>query len=215
MTTLGIVCCGLLGFVAATLLGISIRRSPAFPAVTRKLAPPLLLETLTAILCSALAWRIGSQPELLAYSWFAVSGVLLAAIDWRTHLLPTRLIWPSGTVLASLFGLAAVVNDDWRPPVRAAAAMLVLLAFYGTLYVARPGELGGGDLRLGAVIGLALGWAGWPAVAAGTLLSWIVAAVSLAAIRIRLETNTPRDLPLGPCMITGAVAGLLVGLAGY
>ena len=214
MTALGIVGCGLLGFAAATLLGIAIRRSSVVPAVTGRLAPPLLLETLTAVLCSALAWRVGAKPELLAYSWFAVSGVLLATIDWRTRLIPTRLIWPSGSVLAALFVLAAALNNDWTPLVRAAAAMLVLLAFYGALYVARPGELGGGDLRLGVMTGLALGWTSWTAVAAGTLLGWVAAFVSLGALRICLREAMPRNLPLGPFMVTGAVAGLLVGSAG-
>lgn len=213
MTTLGIVGWGLLGFLAAALLGIAVSRSSTFSAVTRPLAPPLLLEALTAALCSALAWRIGARPELLAYSWFTAVGVLLAAIDWHTHLLPTRLIWPTGAILAALFGLAAVLNDDSRPLVRAAAAMLVLLAFYGTLYVIQPGELGGGDLRLGVMTGFALGWTSWTAVAAGTLLGWIAAAVSLGALRIRRGAATPRKLPLGPFMVTGAVAGLFIGSA--
>lgn len=64
---------------------------------------------------------------------------------------------------------ALTSRNEWRPLVRASAAMLLL--FYGTLYVVRPGELCGGDLRLGAMTGLVLGWTDWPTVAAGTLLA--------------------------------------------
>lgn len=213
MTALGIVGCGLLGLVTGGILHIAVRRGWFVPACTGPLAPPMLLELLTAVLCSTLAWRVGAEPELLAYSWFAAVGVLLAAIDCRTRRLPTVLIWPSGVVLAALFVFAAAVGDAWSLPLRSAAATLVLLAFYGALYVVRPGELGGGDLRLGAMSGLALGWAGWSAVAAGTLFGWLAAAATLIVLRI-CRRETPRDLPLGPFIIIGTVAGLLVSPAG-
>ena len=214
MTALGVVAYGLLGFVTGGALRIFGQHSSAVPVEARPLAPPMVLEMLTAVLFSALAWRVGARPELLAYSWFAAVGVLLAAIDWRTRRLPTRLIWPGGVVLAMLFSLAAMANDDWEPLLRSAAAMLVLLVFYGLLYVVRPDELGGGDLRLGVMTGLPLGWAGWPAVTMGTLLGWVTAAVSLTAFRFLLRNDTPRDLPLGPFLVIGSIAGVLVSAAG-
>jgi leader peptidase (prepilin peptidase)/N-methyltransferase len=174
----------------------------------------MLLEALTAVLCSTLAWNVGARPELLAYLWFAVAGVLLAAIDWRTRRLPTRLIWTSGSVLAALFSVAAAVHSNWDPLLRSAAAVLVLLVFYGVLYIVRPGELGGGDLRLGAMSGLALGWAGWSSVVAGTLLGWFAAAASLIALRIHHRDDAPLDLPLGPFIVIGTVTGVLVSPAG-
>lgn len=214
MTALSIIGCGVLGFVATGLLRIAVRRSSVTPTCAGPLAPPMLLEMLTAGLCSALAWRVGVRPELAGYLGFAAVGVLLAAIDCQTRRLPTRLIWISGGVVAALFGYAAAANNDWGPLLRSAAAMLVLLAFYGALYFARPGELGGGDLRLAIMSGLVLGWAGWPTVATGTLLSWVTAALWLLTLRLHPRDAAPRDLPLGPFMVFGAVAGVLVSSAG-
>ena len=210
---LGIVGYGLLGFVTGGLLRVAVGRSSFVPPCTRPLAPPMLLELLTAALCSTLAWHVGAKPELLAYSWFAAVGVQLAAIDRRTRRLPTKLIWPSGVGLAALFVFAAAVGDTWGLLLRSAAGMFALLAFYGVLYVFRPGELGGGDLRLGAMSGLALGWAGWSSVAAGVLLCWLAAAAALVALRIRRQ-EAPRDLPLGPFIVIGCVAGVLVSPVG-
>lgn len=210
MTALGVAACGLLGFVTGGALRIFGQHSSTVPVDARPLAPPMVLEMLTAVLFSALAWRVGARPELLAYSWFAAAGVLLAAIDWRTRRLPTRLIWPSAGVLVVLLGIAAAVDDAWGLLLRSAAAMLVLFTFYGLLYVVRPGELGGGDLRIGVMSGLALGWAGWPAVAAGTLLSWGAAAALLVVLRIRRQGNAPRDLPLGPLLVIGSIASVLI-----
>jgi leader peptidase (prepilin peptidase)/N-methyltransferase len=173
----------------------------------------MLLELLTAVLCATLAWHVGAKPELLAFSWFAAVGVLLAAIDWRTRRLPTRLIWLSGAVLAALFVFAAAVGNSWNLLLRSAATTLVLLAFYGVLYIVRPGELGGGDLRLASMSGLALGWAGWSAVATGTLLGWLTAAATMVAFRIH-RREAPRDLPLGPFIVAGTIASLLATPAG-
>ena len=173
------------------------------------MAPPVVLEAATGVLFSALAWRIGPEPALFAYSWLAAAGVQLAAIDFKTRTLPTKLIWPTGILLASLFGLAAVLHHDAYPLIRSAAGMLALLVFYGALYFLRPGGLGGGDLRLGSLLGLALGWVGWTAVLTGTLFGWLAAAIALLILRIGRGSETSHDIPLGPFLIAGALAAVL------
>lgn len=210
MTTVGIVGWGLTGFVLASVLRVAVERSSILPAETGRLAPPGLLEAATAALFAGLAWRIGAEPDLFAYSWLAAAGVRLAAIDWKLRALPTRLIWPTGIFLIALFGMAAVVHHDAYPLVRAAAGMLALLTFYGALYFLRPGGLGGGDLRLGGVLGLALGWTGWTSVLAGTVLGWLTAALALLVLRFVRRAGATRDIPLGPFLIAGGLAAVLV-----
>lgn len=212
MTAAGIAGWGLVGFVVASVLRIGVQRSSILPAESRRLASPALLELVTAMLFAGLAWRVGAKPDLFAYSWLSGVGVLLAAVDWNSRQLPTKLIWASGLVLAALFGLAAVVNRDAYPLLRSAAGMLTLLAFYGTLYVVRPGQLGGGDLRLGGLLGLALGWAGWSAVVTGTIFGWLTAAIALLILRV-VRRQELRDMPLGPFLILGAFAAVLAGPA--
>jgi leader peptidase (prepilin peptidase)/N-methyltransferase len=163
----------------------------------------------TAILFVVLAWRIGPEPDLFAYSWLAAASVPLAAIDWKTRQLPTKLVWPSGIVLAVLFGVAAAVDRDAYPLIRSAAGMVVLLGFYSAIYFFQPGQMGGGDLRLGGLLGLALGWAGWTAVLTGTLLGWFAAAIALLVLRLVRRREPHRDVPLGPFLIIGAFAAVL------
>lgn len=202
---------GLIGLVVAAGLRAIVQRWSVLPAETERLAPPAVLEVITGVLFAALAWRTGTEPDLFAYSWLAAISVLLAAIDWNTRQLPTKLIWPSGTILAALFGVAATVNHDAYPLIRSVAGMLVLLAFYGTIYFLRPGQLGGGDLRLGGLLGIALGWTGWTAVLAGTLVGWIAAAVALLVLRAVRRPALNRDVPLGPFLIIGAFVPVLAG----
>lgn len=210
MTALSIAGWGLAGLIIASVLRIAIQRGSLVPTGCRQLAPPALLEVVTAVLFSALAWRIGAVPGLFAHSWLAAVGVPLAAMDWRSRTLPTQLIWSSGIILAALFGMAALLNRDAYPLIRSTAGMLALLAFYGALYFLRPGQLGGGDLRLGALLGLALGWVGWPAILVGTLIGWFGAALALLVLRIGRPLRPSRDVPLGPFLIIGAFSVVLM-----
>ncbi|MGW5051497.1 prepilin peptidase [Actinokineospora sp. NPDC004072] len=210
MTALSIAGWGLVGLAVASVLRIALQRSSLLPAGCERLAPPVLLEAVTAVLFSALAWRIGAVPDLFAYSWLAAAGVLLAAMDWNSRTLPTKLIWPSGFILVALFGVAALLDHDPYPLIRSAAGMLALLGFYGALYFLRPGQLGGGDLRLGGMLGLALGWSGWAALLAGTLLGWLGAAIALVVLRTVRRVEPSNEVSLGPFLVVGALAAILI-----
>lgn len=210
MTALSLAGWGLVGLVSVSVLRIAVQRSSLLPTGCERLAPPALLEVVTAVLFSALAWRIGAVPDLFAYSWLAAAGVLLAAMDWNSRTLPTRLIWSCGFILAALFGMAALLNRDAHPLIRSAAGMLAVLAFYGALYFLRPGQLGGGDLRLGGMLGFALGWTGWAALLAGTLLGWLGAAIALAVLRTARRMEPSHEISLGPFLVVGALAAILI-----
>ncbi|WP_091628027.1 prepilin peptidase [Amycolatopsis saalfeldensis] len=209
MTAVSIAGWGLVGLVLAFVLRIAVQRSSPLLAESGRMAPPVVLEAATGVLFSTLAWRIGSEPALFAYSWLAAAGVQLAAIDFKARTLPTKLIWPTGILLALLFGLAAVLQHDAYPLIRSAAGMLALLTFYGALYFLRPGGLGGGDFRLSGLLGLAMGWAGWTAVLTGTLLGWLAAAIALLVLRIGRGSDASHDIPLGPFLITGTLVAVL------
>jgi len=210
VTAVNIAGWGLVGLVLAIVLRVVVERGSFLPAGSGRLAPPAVLEVSTGVLFSALAWRLGAEHALFAYSWLAAAGVQLAAIDWKTRILPTKLIWPTGILLASLFGLAAVLDHDAYPLIRSVAGMLALLIFYGALYFLRPGGLGGGDLRLSCLLGLALGWVSWTVILTGTLLGWLSAAAALLVLRAVRGSEASRDSPLGPFLIVGGLAAVLL-----
>ncbi len=211
MNTVGIVGWSLAGMIVTGFLRLAVKRFNLLPAGMSGLAPPAVPEVITAALFAALAWRIGAEPVLLAYCWLATAGVVLATIDWSVHELPTRLVWPSGILLAALLIAAAALNHDPQPLVRAAAGMLMLLAFYGAIYFLRPGQLGGGDLRLGGLLGLALGWTSWTAILMGTLVGWLAAATAVLAVRIVRRAEHGLEVPLGPFLVIGAFIAILAG----
>lgn len=175
----------------------------------RPLAPPLVLETVTAALFAALAWRIGAHAELLADSWIAAIGVPLAATDIAVHRLPNRLVLPSYPIVIALLGLAAHLAHNPVALLRALAGMLILLTLYALPYYLLPDAIAGGDVKLAGLLGLSLGWASWGALLTGTFLGWALAAISRLILRATHTVNRDAPIPLGAFLITGALAVLL------
>lgn len=110
------------------------------------LGPPAVLELATAAVLALLLGRFGGQPDVVAFCFFGVLGVALAAVDIEVQRLPDRLTLPAYPVLITLLAACAALGHDAAPLLRALAGGTILGVFYLALAVARPTGLGGGDL---------------------------------------------------------------------
>lgn len=171
---------------------------------------PGVLELATAAVLALTLGRFAGQWDVGAFAFLGVLGVALAAIDVAVQRLPDRLTLPAYPVLAGLLAFAAIPEGDLTPLGRALLGGLALAAGFYLLAAIRPGHLGGGDIKLAGVLGLALGWLGWSELIMGAALSFVLFSVVslalLAARRITLQSH----LAFGPFMIGGA---LLVAIA--
>ncbi|HHW42818.1 MAG TPA: prepilin peptidase [Desulfotomaculum sp.] len=162
-----------------------------------------LVEALTGVLFTVLYLRFGVSLLLLKYLFLTSVLIVLSFIDLEHYLIPDRvvifalaggaiinLLTRDLTFLSALLGLAAP------------AAFLLLLA------VASRGGMGGGDIKLAAVIGLFLGWPlGLLAVFLGCLLGGLVGAVLLLA-RVKGRNDA---IPFGPFLAAGTLVTMLWG----
>ena len=191
--------------------GATVRRwrSVSCPECGRRLGPPAVLELVTAAVLALLCARFAGQPAVLAFGLLGALGVALSTIDIEVYRLPDRLTLPAYLATLALLSLAAVLGHDAGALLRALAASVALAATYLLLALLRPGQLGGGDVKLAGLIGLALGWLGWSAVlygaALGFVLSAVVSLVLLAARRISLRSA----ICFGPFMLGGALLAIL------
>ena len=135
-----------------------------------RLGPPLVLELATAAVLALLLGRFGGQPAMVAFCYLGALGVALAAIDISVQRLPDALTLPAYPVLIALLALAALAGHHAGALVRALVGGVALAAVYLVLGLLRPGQLGGGDIKLAGLAGLALGWLGWPALLAGAAI---------------------------------------------
>lgn len=170
---------------------------------------PPVVETLTALLAVLTVLRFGASWELPAFLLLVVAGVLLTVVDLRHRLLPNRVVLPALVAGAALLLVPAVAGGAWDALLRAVLGAATLFAVYLALALVSPGGLGMGDVKLAALLGLYLGWLGWPAVVLGALAGFVVQAVVALALLATRRIGLRGELPFGPAMLAGAA--LVIG----
>jgi len=175
----------------------------------RSLGTPLTLELATAGVLALVLGRFGGQPDAVALGFFGVLGVALAAIDIVVQRLPDRLTLPAYPVMITLLAGAAIAGHDFAALVRALLGGLALAAAYLLLALVRPGQLGGGDIKLAGVAGLALGWLGWPTLIGGAALGFVLSALASVALLAARRITLHSAICFGPFLLGGALLAMV------
>ena len=153
---------------------------------------------------------VGWRWQLLPLLLLVPVGVALAVVDWRTRLLPTRVVLPAYALVGSPALVAGGLAGDWSSLVRGLWGLLLARGFFWLLWLVYPRGMGFGDVRLAGVLGLALGLLGWGHLALGIYAGFVlggVAGLLLTALRV-VERGA---YPFGPFMLVGALGGVLGG----
>lgn len=154
---------------------------------------------------------VASWLILAAYLWFAAASIVLALIDLGHQRLPDAIVLPALVVVGALLALSAILLGDWGRLVSTLGAAASLFALYLVIALVYPRGMGGGDVKLAPLIGAALGFVGWSAVAVGAFAGFVLgAAVGLLLIALRRATRKT-GIPFGPFMLAGSWIGLLWG----
>lgn len=162
---------------------------------------------------------LGNDWWLLALVPLVPVCVALSVIDWHTKLLPTRLVLPATgfALLVALAGWGA--TQDSGDLVRAVLGLLVARSVFWVLWFIHSAGMGFGDVRLAALLGLALGHLGWAELVAGIYSGFLVFGLPglLLALARRDRSLLRTAYPFGPFMLLGALVGILAGpwAAGY
>lgn len=138
-------------------------------------------------------------------------GVWLLVIDARTHRLPNRIVLPTLAAAIVLVGVDALVTRSTDALLRALLGMLLLGVFYAVLRAVSRGGLGGGDVKLAALIGLVLGWHGWQAALIGAASAFVLGALYVLVLMAFRRAERSTRIAFGPWMIIGAVLGIAAG----
>lgn len=147
----------------------------------------------------------------LACLYLAAISIALTFIDLDTRRLPNAIVLPSYIVLGALFTGACLFGAPWDALLRATIAGAALFAFYWLLRAIRPGGMGGGDVKLAGVLGIALGWIGWGAVIVGAFAAFLIGGVVGIALMLSRRATRKTAVPFGPFMVVGAWIGIVVG----
>ena len=166
-----------------------------------------LIELATALLWAYMAWRYGFGVEALRGAMFGTVLLGIALTDARAYIIPDEFSL-GGLALGMGFALLA-----GRQPL--GTALLGAAVGFGLLWlVAVLGEwmfkqeaMGGGDIKMMAMVGAFLGWQ-------GTLLTVFLGALIGSLIFVPLSLAGHKKLvPFGVFLAIGAAATWLVGPA--
>lgn len=163
---------------------------------------------------SYLLWPVALQGsalfEFVAWLIFLVGFLALTVYDLRWLLLPDKIVFPlTGLAILQVITIA-VWNQDWRYALVAAAGSLIISGTFYLLFQASKGAwIGGGDVKLGIVLGLLAG-----GVVESCLLLFVASLAGMVAALpavIRGKANRKTQIPFGPMLIVGLIIVKLFG----
>ena len=191
------------------------RPSPSAQSTYPTLRRPALLavipQSLLALaLCGFCAWW-GTTADALGATLVAVPVYAMlgsaASVDAVSHLLPNRLLGTTAIWLVACGAVSILVDPgSIRDALRAVLCALavgaigLLLAFIGS-------GLGLGDVKLGALIGLWLGWHGASILVASLCTGIILGGLAAILLLLTRRAGRKSSIAYGPYLIAGALMG--------
>lgn len=173
-----------------------------------------LIEFATGAVFYLLARRFGyySAAEVINLAFWLGSSVFLVALfvyDLDKKMLPNKLVYPLIVLGVVRAAAQSIVAGDIGPIIEAAIGLAAVGGLFYLIFQLSGGKwLGGGDVKLAAFIGLALGWLyGLMAI---MLASWFGLVVYLI-MALRDRTKLRHPIPFGPLLIVAAYTAVLWG----
>jgi leader peptidase (prepilin peptidase)/N-methyltransferase len=162
-----------------------------------------LVEAGTSALFLASHWRFGLGEDLLVALVLGSALIVLTAIDLEHQILPDVITLP-GIAL----GLLANVVTGRVSWLESLVGIFVGGATFFVIIFLSKGGMGGGDMKLGAMLGAFLGWK-------VMLVTLLIAVLAGGAVAIALLISGARGrkdpVPFGPFLAGGGLAGLFWG----
>jgi leader peptidase (prepilin peptidase)/N-methyltransferase len=167
-----------------------------------------LVEGITALSSLCLFINFGPSLSYLFYFAFVAALIIITVIDLYHQIIPDVISLPGiGVGLLASFLLPQITFFNSLLGVLLGGGSLFLVATGYSWLLKREG-MGGGDIKLLAMIGAFLGW---KAVILTILLSSLIGSVSGILIMLMKGKDLKFPIPFGPFLSLGAVLSLFYG----
>ena len=175
-----------------------VRISAIYPAV----------EVLTGALAVALFLRLGPTLAFAGYFAFAAALVVITFIDLDHQLIPDVISLP-GIVVGLAFSLVSplVTPLDAALGVLAGGGTLLAVAWLYQTFRGQEG-MGGGDIKLLAMIGAFLGW---QSIFVTLFVGSVIGSIIGVGLMLYERADTKLAIPFGPFLAGGALVYLFWG----
>jgi leader peptidase (prepilin peptidase)/N-methyltransferase len=168
----------------------------------------LIVEAVGAALPVLLYLRFGFGRELFVYWPLSCALLVIALIDLDLTIIPDRITLPGtavGLVVAPLLGLSTIAGSLLGAAIGGGA--LYLIGLFGALAFKKE-SMGGGDVKLAAMLGAFLGW---QSVALLLFIAFFLGAAAGAAALVMRGRDWDHRIPFGPFITAAAVLAIFCG----
>ncbi len=122
--------------------------------------------------------------------------VIIFVYDLKHFIIPDEVIYPA-------IAIAAICNFSAWPSALGAAA------FFGAIVLISRGKwMGVGDIKLGFLMGLILGW---PNILVALFLAFLIGAIIGVGLIVSGKKTLKSEVPFGPFLVTGTIISLFWG----
>jgi leader peptidase (prepilin peptidase)/N-methyltransferase len=139
--------------------------------------------------------------EFLGDVVFGLMMLAIFFIDLEHRIIPNAITYPGLVV-----GLLLAIPQDQL--LEAAASAIGAGGAFLLIAVLSRGGMGGGDVKLAAVMGAFLGW---PTIAVALMLAFLLGAAGGLLLLVLRRGTRKTAIPFGPALAVGAVIALLAG----
>ncbi|MCH7800035.1 MAG: prepilin peptidase [Chloroflexi bacterium] len=176
-----------------------------------------VVEAATGVLFLLLFLRFGPTAEFAVFAAATALLVAITLIDLEHGLILDKMVFPTVALLLVLAPFWEYLGDDrtffssggvigsFANSVSAGAMYFFLLFLVVILY---PKGMGGGDVKLAALLGLLIGF---PAVLVAFWVTVVVGGVVAVYLLLARRRGRKDEIPYGPYMAVGAFVAILVG----
>jgi leader peptidase (prepilin peptidase)/N-methyltransferase len=174
--------------------------------------PGVRIPRWVAIAATSLAWfaaglRFGASIVLVPYLLWTAVLVLVSVVDLEDHRIPDRVVFPALGASVPLVFLVSLLEDVPRAALWAVVGAAAYAAVLFVFFLVNPAGIGFGDVKLGLLLGLYLGWIDLYLVLVGLAAGALIGALVGAAILVVRGWQQGRrtGFPFGPPLAAGAV----------
>lgn len=167
-----------------------------------------LVELLTGLLFWLTIHTFGLKPQAFSYLIFIAALIVVAFIDLEHQIIPNIISLP-GIVVGFML---ACVTLPLSPKhsligILTGGGIIYLVSYFSLIFLGKEG-MGGGDMKLMAMVGAFLGWK-------NALLTIFLGSLSGSIIGVSLMIFKKKKrgdyIPFGPFLVLGAIISLFVG----
>ena len=168
----------------------------------------LLVELLGGFFALCIYFKFGITIEAFVYYALILSLIVITFIDIDHQIIPDAITLPGIPIFFfASFTLAAITYKDSLLGILVGGGSLLLIAETYTRLTKKEG-MGGGDIKLLAMIGAALGWEGVLfTIFIGSLIGTLIGII----LMLRTHKGLKLAIPFGPFLSMGAISYIFFG----